>query len=536
MYKKYIKRLLDIIIASIALLMALPITLFIALAIKLDDGGPVFFKHKRYGQNKNPFTIYKFRTMKTTAPSNCPTNSLTNHQQHIMRSGKILRKLSLDELPQLLNVLQGHMSLVGPRPVILAETDLIAERDKYGANACKPGITGWAQVNGRDEVQTKRKAKMDGEYVYRLGFMMDLKCILHTVYAVFSLKGHREGVDKEAAAYFRKMQRQNYLDAANHPLVSVVIPVYNVQDYLEECFNTIANQTYRNIEIILVDDGSKDSSGKIADTLAQSESRATVIHKKNGGLSDARNAGMKIAKGKYITFIDSDDYIDKTFIESLVKLSEDTNADIAQCNNSRDPAKLSTGSSKHTAISGHDAFVELMKFKTISPTAWGKIYRLSLFRDNKLEFPVGRIHEDTAVLYKLIYLATKVVCLDKVLYYYRVNNNSIMTSSYTERHYGSVVKYHSELDDFILKNQINIEQSVIHRHKALRLLSVLNKLVMHKIEDTPAYNGFKKEYIRLSAKSHSTLCLLGVIPVLMPKIFRTTHNAMPIVRSLLGKT
>ncbi|MGD8374138.1 MAG: sugar transferase [Candidatus Woesebacteria bacterium] len=193
MYKKYIKRLLDIAIASIALILALPIALLIALVIKLDDRGPVFFKHKRYGQNKNPFTIYKFRTMKTTAPKSCPTNDLTNHEQHIMRSGKILRKLSLDELPQLINVLQGKMSLVGPRPVILEETDLIAERDKYGANECKPGITGWAQVSGRDELRMKIKARMDGEYAKSLGFWMDLKCILLTFWAVVSVKGHREG-------------------------------------------------------------------------------------------------------------------------------------------------------------------------------------------------------------------------------------------------------------------------------------------------------------------------------------------------------
>lgn len=151
------------------------------------------FKHKRFGQNKQPFTIYKFRTMKTSAPKNIPTNSLVNAEDHITRFGRIMRKLSLDEIPQLINVIRGEMSIVGPRPVILRETDLIALRQKYKANSCKPGITGWAQVNGRDELRIAEKAKMDGEYARNLGPRMDLKCLLMTIHAVIAVKGHREG-------------------------------------------------------------------------------------------------------------------------------------------------------------------------------------------------------------------------------------------------------------------------------------------------------------------------------------------------------
>lgn len=193
MYQNYIKSLLDLCFALIALIIALPFTAVIALIIKLDDGGPVLFKQKRFGQNKQPFMVYKFRTMKTTAPRNAPTNSLLNPDEHITRFGKIMRKLSLDEIPQLFNVIRGEMSIVGPRPVVLKETDLIALRQKHKANACKPGITGWAQVNGRDEVRIDEKAMMDGEYARKLGPMMDLKCILMTIHAVLSIKGHREG-------------------------------------------------------------------------------------------------------------------------------------------------------------------------------------------------------------------------------------------------------------------------------------------------------------------------------------------------------
>lgn len=136
--------------------------------------------------------------MKTSAPSEMPTNSLLNAEAHITRFGRTMRKLSLDEIPQLINVVRGEMSLVGPRPVILKETDLILLRQKYGANSCKPGITGWAQVNGRDEVRIVEKAKMDGEYVKKLGPIMDLRCILLTIHAVLSLKGHKEGADDYA--------------------------------------------------------------------------------------------------------------------------------------------------------------------------------------------------------------------------------------------------------------------------------------------------------------------------------------------------
>lgn len=197
MYRKYVKRPLDITFSLIALIIFLPLSVFIALIIKLDSKGPVIFSHMRYGQNKKPFKIYKFRSMAVDAPSESPTNSLRNAASHITRVGKIMRKLSLDELPQLINVLNGEMSIVGPRPVILKETNLIAEREKYGANSCKPGITGWAQVNGRDEVRLKKKAKMDGEYANNVNLLMDIKCVFMTIHAVLSIKGHKEGSDDD---------------------------------------------------------------------------------------------------------------------------------------------------------------------------------------------------------------------------------------------------------------------------------------------------------------------------------------------------
>jgi O-antigen biosynthesis protein WbqP len=193
MYEKYIKRLLDVFFASIFIVILLIPFVIISALIKLDSRGSVFFKQKRAGKNLKPFIVYKFRTMTTNAPKNCPTNNLTDANIYITRLGEIMRKLSIDELPQLINVVKGDMSLVGPRPVILFETDLLSEREKYNANSCEPGITGWAQVNGRDELAISVKAEMDGEYANQISFAMDAKCLLMTIGAVLSIKGNKDG-------------------------------------------------------------------------------------------------------------------------------------------------------------------------------------------------------------------------------------------------------------------------------------------------------------------------------------------------------
>jgi len=203
MYKRIVKRLLDIILSGIGIIvLALPM-LIVAIAIKIDDPGPVLFRQKRYGQKKDGqithFTIWKFRSMKMRTPSDVPTYMLENPEQYITRVGKFIRKTSIDELPQIYQVFTSKLSIVGPRPVILMETELINEREKYGANDVKPGITGWAQINGRDEVRTPDKAKLDGEYVDALnaggfkGFAMDVKCFFGTITSVIRSEGVVEG-------------------------------------------------------------------------------------------------------------------------------------------------------------------------------------------------------------------------------------------------------------------------------------------------------------------------------------------------------
>ena len=196
MYREYGKRIEDVSIALAALvILGLPM-LLVAAAIRLTSKGPALFRQKRFGKDKQLFTVYKFRTMSTKAPKNMPTNSFTNADSYITPLGGVLRKLSIDELPQLLNVIKGEMSIVGPRPVIKTEKKLINLRQKYQANSVKPGITGWAQVNGRDDLDDHRKAEMDGEYVQQLSFLTDVKIMIKTIGAVLMMSGHTEGSER----------------------------------------------------------------------------------------------------------------------------------------------------------------------------------------------------------------------------------------------------------------------------------------------------------------------------------------------------
>ena len=203
MYKHIVKRLIDIVFSGIAIVLLTVPMLVIAVAIKMDDPGPALFKQKRVGRKKNGeltyFKILKFRSMKMSTPKDAPTHLLANPEQYITRMGKFIRKTSLDELPQIYQVFTGKLSIVGPRPALWNQYDLIEERDKYGANEMTPGITGWAQINGRDELEIEDKAKLDGEYAAAInagkgkGFVMDMKCFFGTFASVLRSEGVVEG-------------------------------------------------------------------------------------------------------------------------------------------------------------------------------------------------------------------------------------------------------------------------------------------------------------------------------------------------------
>lgn len=188
-----IKRIIDCSLSLLALIVLSPILLIISIVIKMDSRGPVLFKQKRLGKNKKEFYILKFRTMRCDTPKDMPTHLLKNPDGYITKSGRVLRSTSLDELPQLINIIKGEMSIIGPRPALWNQCDLIEERDRYGANNITPGLTGWAQINGRDELTTEVKARLDGEYVKKMSFWMDAKCFMGTVISVLKGDGVVEG-------------------------------------------------------------------------------------------------------------------------------------------------------------------------------------------------------------------------------------------------------------------------------------------------------------------------------------------------------
>lgn len=198
-YAERIKPAFDKILSFIALLLLSPIFALISIAILIDDPGPVFFTQKRVGKNKKFFTLHKFRSMKISTPHDVPTHQLENPEQYITKVGKVLRKTSLDELPQIWDIFRGKMSIIGPRPALWNQIDLVAEREKYGANDVMPGLTGWAQINGRDELEIGEKARLDGEYIKRLrcgslsAFIQDVECFLKTIAAVIHSDGVVEG-------------------------------------------------------------------------------------------------------------------------------------------------------------------------------------------------------------------------------------------------------------------------------------------------------------------------------------------------------
>jgi lipopolysaccharide/colanic/teichoic acid biosynthesis glycosyltransferase/glycosyltransferase involved in cell wall biosynthesis len=345
-YCRYIKRLLDFITSILAIVILSPLLLIVAVAIKLESKGPVLFIQKRIGKNKSYFQIYKFRTMKTDAPKDAPTHLLENPHDYITKVGSFLRKTSLDELPQLFNILRGEMSFVGPRPALWNQEDLIAERDKYGANDIRPGLTGLAQISGRDELGIEEKASLDGKYLAYMNLGFDINCIIRTATKVIRRDGIVEG-DLTQSGYTQSrnvhysmkyntstgnancistslMNRIDiYSNITNEfpdtnavikpPLVSIVVATYRREAGLDLALSSLINQTYNNIEIVVVDDNADDTWNLKVNKIIlkyqlQSHKQIRFIRNQtNKGSAETRNIGIRGSSGEYVSFLDDDD-------------------------------------------------------------------------------------------------------------------------------------------------------------------------------------------------------------------------------------
>lgn len=303
-YEKYVKRGIDVVLSFGGLVVLSPVLLGIAVAIKIDDPGPVLFTQKRVGENKKYFKLHKFRSMKMSTPHDKPTHMLENPEQYITRVGKFIRAHSLDELPQIWDIFIGNMSVIGPRPGLWNKDFLTAERDKYGANDIKPGLTGWAQINGRDELEISKKAKLDGEYVQNMGVAMDAKVFFKSLH-VF---GNDDSVVEGGTGEIKK----NDMDLQDSSIkVSIIMPAYNAESYIKDAIESVLLQTYPNWELLVIDDCSTDKTVEIVNQCATEDARIRLIHNKvNLGVALTRNVAIKNASGKYIAFLDSDDLWD----------------------------------------------------------------------------------------------------------------------------------------------------------------------------------------------------------------------------------
>lgn len=321
-----VKRIIDVILCSLALFFLMPVFLIICLWIKVDSPGPVFFRQKRVGIHKNYFDILKFRTMRTDTPQDIPTHLLKNPEQYITRSGAFLRKTSLDELPQLINILKGEMSIVGPRPALWNQYDLVAERDLYGANDVLPGLTGWAQIHGRDTITIQEKAELDGYYVKHQSLWMDIKCMILTVLSVWKQEGVQEG-GPDAGVKEESERNSGCKEefGQNSCLVSVVIATYRRDRELERALASIAGQTYPQLEVILVDDNADAIWNERVERIVRKWREKTNIPLKylkndeNSGSAATRNRGICASSGEYITFLDDDDKYTENKIEKQVQ-------------------------------------------------------------------------------------------------------------------------------------------------------------------------------------------------------------------------
>lgn len=316
-YEKYIKRGIDIVFSFGGLIVLSPVMGLIALSIKIEDPGPVLFTQKRIGQNKQFFKLHKFRSMKMCTPHDVPTHMLDNPEQYITNVGKILRAHSLDELPQIWDIFIGNMSIIGPRPGLWNQDVLTAERDKYSANDIKPGLTGLAQINGRDELSIPEKAKFDGEYVSNIGLKMDAKILLKSIHVL----GGDDSIVEGATGSINKTIPE--VSIPENLIVSVIMATYKREESLRNALESLTKQTFKSIEVLLVDDnGNAEWSSKVqavVDEFREALDISIIVNEQNLGSAASRNVGIENAKGQYITFLDDDDVYLPEKIETQLK-------------------------------------------------------------------------------------------------------------------------------------------------------------------------------------------------------------------------
>lgn len=321
-YDRDVKRWFDVVISFFGLLILSPVFAIVAIAIKVEDPGPVLFTQKRVGQNKKYFKLHKFRSMKMSTPHDVPTHMLDNPDQYITKVGKFIRAHSLDELPQIWDIFIGHMSIIGPRPALWNQDVLIAERDKYGANDIKPGLTGWAQINGRDELEIPQKAKLDGEYVQKESLLFDIRCFFGTVSKV----GRDDSVVEGGTGEMKKERKEEYTVTVDKRknTYSVLMSVYKNDNpvFLRIALESIyEKQIVKPDEIVVVFDGPlNENLYMVLDEFREGKENIVKYFPQNvnRGLGEALRIGSEYCTCDYILRMDSDDISDEHRFERQI--------------------------------------------------------------------------------------------------------------------------------------------------------------------------------------------------------------------------
>ena len=294
-------------------------------------------------------------------------------------------------------------------------------------------------------------------------------------------------------------------------LISVIVPVYNVEKYINKCIDSIINQTYKNLEIILVDDGTLDNCGKICDEYEKKDNRIKVIHKENGGLSDARNAGIEISKGSYITLVDADDYILEDYVEFLYNILKENKAEMSVCKHMviyDNGGEINTGSGKEYVLSPKEALKMMLYGDDFDVSAWGKLYSRQLFENVK--YPKGRVFEDAATTYKLIDLCNTIAFKSEAKYIYFVRENSITTKSFNPKKMDLITST-GEMTKYVMEKYPDLENAA-NRRLMYSHLSTLTQLVMSNKKELPDYKKYENEIVAYIKENRAKVLKDGNIP------------------------
>lgn len=457
LYRRFFKRFYDILLGFTATVVLSPVLLLLTLVGAFAMHGNPFFAQKRPGRRKKlsrskclalgvPYGTYgeekiirllKFRTMTNKKDAD---GNLLPDEERLNKYGKFLRSTSLDELPSLLNIVMGDISIVGPRPLLVKYLPLYSAEQRHRHDV-RPGLTGLAQVMGRNGLSWEDKFKYDLEYVNNITLWCDIKIIFQTVGKVFM----RSGISQAGQATMEEFLG-NEESGSEKPLISVIVPVYNIERYIGECIESIVNQTYSHLQIILVDDGSTDNSGNICDAYAAKDARINVIHKENGGLVSARKTGLNEATGKYVGYIDGDDKVGADFYSRLAAAAEANESDLVAAGYTREfigKTEIMLNNIEAGYYSGDR--LESMSERFISvgeiyvpglfTYVWNKLFKRDVLTAFQHAVPNEvTVGEDAAVLFPLLGACKLITVIDDASYIYRQHEQSmIKKTDWSER-------------------------------------------------------------------------------------------------------